>query len=461
MAEPIISVEHLRIGFGDVVLHEDVSFRVERGEVFAILGGSGSGKTVLMKNMIGLYTPLAGRALIGGEDIARATGAARLAILKRIGVMYQLGALFGSMTLAENVRLPLEEYTDLPDDAMELVARMKLELVQLQGAEGLTPAEISGGMMKRAAIARAMALDPDIVFLDEPSGGLDPITSAELDQLILRLRASLGITFVVITHELASIFTHRRPLHHARQGGQRHHRRREAGRAPRPQRQSARPPVLQSAGRSSERMSRKTNYFKLGLFVIAAVVIAIAIVLALGAGNIFKSTTTIETYFDESVQGLDVGSAVKYRGVQIGRVTKIGFTFNRYQQDVPMQNRKPYVLVEAELQPQLIGVGAASEPERLKEMIAAGLRARLAPVGITGTAYLEIDFVDPKANPPLTITWVPLTVYIPSAPSTYNQIISGAQKFLAVLDNADVEGTMHSDRRSRRGRRTRSSRSCR
>jgi phospholipid/cholesterol/gamma-HCH transport system ATP-binding protein len=206
VAEPIISVEHLRIGFGEVVLHEDVSFRVERGEVFAILGGSGSGKTVLMKNMIGLYTPLAGRALIGGEDIARATGAARLAILKRIGVMYQLGALFGSMTLAENIRLPLEEYTDLPDDAMELVARMKLELVQLQGAEGLTPAAISGGMMKRAAIARAMALDPDIVFLDEPSGGLDPITSAELDQLILRLRASLGITFVVITHELASIF---------------------------------------------------------------------------------------------------------------------------------------------------------------------------------------------------------------------------------------------------------------
>ena len=175
--------------------------------MFAILGGSGCGKTVLLKNMIGLYTPLAGRALIAGRDIARATGAERLEILKRIGVMYQLGALFGSMTLAENIRLPLEEYTELPDEAMELVARMKLELVQLKGAEGLVPAEISGGMMKRAAIARAMALDPDIVFLDEPSGGLDPITSAELDQLILRLRDSLGITFVVITHELPSIFT--------------------------------------------------------------------------------------------------------------------------------------------------------------------------------------------------------------------------------------------------------------
>ena len=204
--EPIIKVANLRIGFGDFVLHENLSFEVRRGEIFAILGGSGSGKTVLLKNMIGLYTPLAGRALIAGQDITRATGEARIALIKRFGVMYQLGALFGNMTLTENIRLPLEEYTALPDEAMDLVARLKLRLVQLQGAEELTPAEISGGMMKRAAIARAMALDPDIVFLDEPSGGLDPITSAELDQLILRLRASLGITFVVITHELPSIF---------------------------------------------------------------------------------------------------------------------------------------------------------------------------------------------------------------------------------------------------------------
>jgi phospholipid/cholesterol/gamma-HCH transport system ATP-binding protein len=205
--EPIIQVEGLRAGFGDFIVFDDVSFDVRRGEVFAILGGSGSGKSVLLKHIIGLYRPLAGRVLIEGRDIAHAEGEERLEILKRIGVMYQLGALFGSMTLAENVRLPLEEYTDLPDQAMALIARMKLQLVRLQGAEQLTPSEISGGMMKRAAIARAMALDPDILFLDEPSGGLDPVTSAELDQLILRLRASLGITFVVVTHELPSIFT--------------------------------------------------------------------------------------------------------------------------------------------------------------------------------------------------------------------------------------------------------------
>lgn len=205
--EAIIKVEGLRAGFGDLVVLDQVSFEVRRGEVFVILGGSGSGKSVLLKHLIGLYHPLAGRALVCGRDITRAEGEERLAILQRIGVMYQLGALFGSMTLAENLRLPLEEYTRLPDEAMDLIVRMKLKLVQLQGAENLTPAEISGGMMKRAAIARAMVLDPDILFLDEPSGGLDPVTSADLDQLILRLRASLGITFVVVTHELPSIFT--------------------------------------------------------------------------------------------------------------------------------------------------------------------------------------------------------------------------------------------------------------
>jgi paraquat-inducible protein B len=190
-------------------------------------------------------------------------------------------------------------------------------------------------------------------------------------------------------------------------------------------------------------MSDKANYFRLGIFIIAAAAIFVAIVLALGAGNVFKRTVTIETYFDESVQGLDVGSAVKYRGVQVGRVTRIGFTGPRYQQDQPMKSRRQYVLVEAELEPGLIGA-REGDSDQLKDMIAAGLRARLAPVGITGTAYLEIDFVDPKAYPPIAITWTPQHVYIPSAPSTYNQIVSGAQKFLAVLDNADIEGTIHS-----------------
>ncbi len=204
--EAIIRVDHLTARYGDNLVFDDVSFEVRRGEVFVILGGSGCGKSTMLKHMIGLYKPWSGSIWIEGDDIAQAEGEVRRRILRRLGVMYQAGALFGSMTLLENVRLPMEEFTDLPPDAMDLIAASKLKLVQLDGFEDYLPAEISGGMKKRAAIARAMALDPAILFLDEPSAGLDPITSAELDSTLLKLSRNLGVTLVIVTHELPSIY---------------------------------------------------------------------------------------------------------------------------------------------------------------------------------------------------------------------------------------------------------------
>jgi len=205
--KPHIEVRHLTMAFGDFVVMRDLDFTVNRGDVCVIMGGSGCGKSTLLNHLIGLLEPAKGEILYDGTSFTTAAPAERDTMLRRLGVLFQSGALWSSMTLAENVGLPLQQYTDLSPSQIREVASLKLALVGLKGFEDYYPNEISGGMQKRAGLARAMALDPEYLFFDEPSAGLDPISSRLLDELILELRGSLGATIVVVTHELASIFT--------------------------------------------------------------------------------------------------------------------------------------------------------------------------------------------------------------------------------------------------------------
>ena len=207
-AEPNIKIEirDLTMAYGSFVVMREISAKIRRGEIFIIMGGSGCGKSTLLRHMIGLKEPAQGDVLYDGVPFWKSDEPARQERLRSFGVLFQGGALWSSMTLAENVALPLIEYTDWSASDLKDIIRLKLALVGLSGFEDHYPAEISGGMRKRAGLARAMALDPEILFFDEPSAGLDPITSRNLDQLILELRDSLGATIVVVTHELASIF---------------------------------------------------------------------------------------------------------------------------------------------------------------------------------------------------------------------------------------------------------------
>jgi len=201
-----IEIRDLTMAFGSFVVMRDISATIRRAEIFIIMGGSGCGKSTLLRHMIGLKSPAKGDIFYDGESFWLMSDEARQQKLRTFGVLYQSGALWSSMTLEENVGLPLGEYTDLSAAEIQDIARLKLALVGLKGFEEFYPAEISGGMCKRAGLARAMALDPDVLFFDEPSAGLDPISSRNLDELILQLRDSLGATFVVVSHELQSIF---------------------------------------------------------------------------------------------------------------------------------------------------------------------------------------------------------------------------------------------------------------
>jgi phospholipid/cholesterol/gamma-HCH transport system ATP-binding protein len=203
---PVIQVDRLTMAYGDHVIQKDLSFTVNRGDIFVVMGGSGCGKSTLLLHMIGLIKPAAGRIYYGDRDLWAADSEEKQALLRKFGVLFQSGALFSSLTLAENVALPLNEFTRLSKREVSSIVSYKLALVGLAGFESYYPSEISGGMQKRAGLARAMAMDPEILYFDEPSAGLDPISARLLDDLIESLRDALGATIVIVTHELASIF---------------------------------------------------------------------------------------------------------------------------------------------------------------------------------------------------------------------------------------------------------------
>jgi phospholipid/cholesterol/gamma-HCH transport system ATP-binding protein len=201
-----IIVSGLTMAYGDFVIQQDLNFTINHGDIFIIMGGSGCGKSTLLRHLIGLKRPAKGQVFFGDTNFWDADSDERSRIMRSCGILYQSGALWSSMTLAENVSLPLEEYSGMSSSNIKEIVSLKLALVGLAGYEEFYPAEISGGMRKRAGLARAMALDPDILFFDEPSAGLDPVSASRLDDLILELRDSLGTTIVIVTHELASIF---------------------------------------------------------------------------------------------------------------------------------------------------------------------------------------------------------------------------------------------------------------
>ncbi len=204
--EPVLSLRDLRVSYGEREILHGISFDVVHGETLVILGGSGSGKSTLLRTLVGLEKPTAGEIWIKGRDLAKISAAEMDEMRRKIGMSFQGGALFGSMTVGENVALPLREHTKLEDSTIEIILRLKLQQVGLEGFEYYTPAQLSGGMKKRAAVARALAMDPEILFFDEPSAGLDPIIAAGIDELILELKRAFDMTIIVVTHELASAF---------------------------------------------------------------------------------------------------------------------------------------------------------------------------------------------------------------------------------------------------------------
>ncbi len=319
------------MAYGGFVIQRNLRFTVRPAEIFVVMGGSGSGKSTLLRHLIGLKAPARGDVLYDGQSLWTADPAEREEMMRRVGVVYQSNALWSSLTLSENVALLLEEFTDLGDREIRDAAAFKLALVGLAGFEDFYPSEVSGGMEKRAALARALALDPEILFLDEPSTGLDPISARLLDDLILDLRDGLGTTVVVVTHDLASIqaigdnavFLDSEAKTMTAYGAPES----PAGRSAkspgsRLSSRESRSPDDRGPGAMSKRV--RAHPAAIGAFVAGAIVLAIAGTLVFGAsGKLFGRKFPVVMFFDDSVNGLAVGAPVAYRGIRLGQVTQI------------------------------------------------------------------------------------------------------------------------------------------
>ena len=316
------------------------------------------------------------------------------------------------MTVGENVALQLREWTDLPEEAIAAIVSAKLRLVGLQSSEDKMPAELSGGMKKRAAIARAMALEPGLMFLDEPSAGLDPTTAAELDELLLSLNASLGLTLVLVTHDLESIMKIAEPLHHARPGQQVHHRR---GRPPPAARHEPRPAgaiLLPSDGHGGS-VSAPTNRWKLGLFVLGTVLAGLGAAGYLAARTFQRETIGYRSYFDEGVTGLENGATVSFRGVKVGNVSAIDIAPDRRHVEITFQ------LGVSALQRLGITYGTG---KHVKMAIPPDLRVQIGSTGFTGSKYLQLDFLDAAKHPAPELPFPVAENTIPSMPSTMDAV---------------------------------------
>src|SRR5262245_25147733 len=389
--EPRITIRDVTMAYGSFVIQHDLTFNIEPGQIFIIMGGSGCGKSTLLRHLIGLMQPAKGDVLYDGESFWTASPEDRERMMRRFGVLYQSGALWSSMTLAENVALPLGEYTALSAREIREVVALKLALVGLAGFEDFYPAEISGGMRKRAGLARAMALDPDILFFDETWAGLDPLSSRRLDDHIRQLADCLGDTAVVVTHETAG----------------------------------------QEEGES---MGSKINPTTIGAFVVGAIVLVIAGVLLFGGGKFFQEKVPYVLFFDSSVEGLNVGAPVIFRGVQIGQVKEISAIADPQTFDVQIR-----VLIE--LVRGVIKVGMEDQSfhfrdprQGVEKLIQNGARASLRMQSfVTGLLYVAIDF---HPDTPIRLLGLdPKHIELPTIPSDMDQLKSTLQEGLAELKN--------------------------